>query len=90
VDIRLSGAIDGVETAGQVILRCAIHVIFLSSYLDDRTLQRVKEMDQAIRWRNESASRRWRQRSTQLSRKPAGEIPPETHRELRGSELHSH
>jgi DNA-binding response OmpR family regulator len=48
VDIRLDGAMDGVEAAQEMIARHAIPVVFLSGYLDERTLERVREMEPAI------------------------------------------
>lgn len=42
MDIRLEGAVDGVEAAEQIRSRFGIPVIFLTAYADDHTLQRVK------------------------------------------------
>jgi PAS domain S-box-containing protein len=42
MDIRLKGAIDGVQAAGQIRDRFGIPVIYLTAYADEDTLQRAK------------------------------------------------
>lgn len=47
LDINLEGTIDGIELAGFIRKKFAIPFIFLTSYSDDQTLERVKEQDPA-------------------------------------------
>ena len=42
MDVRLRGAMDGVEAAGQIRARFDIPVIYLTAYADEATLQRAK------------------------------------------------
>lgn len=42
MDIRLDGALDGIETAAAIRAAHDIPVIFLTAYSDDRTLERAK------------------------------------------------
>lgn len=42
MDVRLSGQMDGVETAERLRLQHDIPVVFLSAYSDDETIQRAK------------------------------------------------
>ena len=42
MDIRLEGAMDGVETAEELRDRSDVPVVFLTAYADDRTLERAK------------------------------------------------
>jgi len=41
MDIRLRGAVDGVQAAQQVRAQCEIPVIFLTAYADDETIRRA-------------------------------------------------
>jgi PAS domain S-box-containing protein len=41
MDIRLEGAIDGVDAAQQIRDQCHIPVVFLTAYADDETVQRA-------------------------------------------------
>lgn len=42
MDIRLEGALDGIDAAQQIRDRCQIPVVFLTAYADDETLQRAR------------------------------------------------
>ena len=42
MDIRLEGALDGVDAAQQIRNRCQVPVVFLTAYADDETLQRAR------------------------------------------------
>ncbi len=42
MDIRLEGALDGVDAAQQIRDRCQVPVVFLTAYADDETLQRAR------------------------------------------------
>jgi CheY-like chemotaxis protein len=42
MDIRLQGEIDGVEAAQQIHASVAIPVVFMTAYVDEETLQRVR------------------------------------------------
>jgi PAS domain S-box-containing protein len=42
MDIRLQGAIDGVEAAETIRRECALPVVFLTAHSDQKTLQRAK------------------------------------------------
>ncbi len=42
MDVKIKGAMDGVETAGLIRQRYDIPVIYLTAYSDDRLLQRAK------------------------------------------------
>jgi PAS domain S-box-containing protein len=44
MDIRLHGAVDGIEAAEAIVKRHDIPVIFLTAYADDATLQRAKQV----------------------------------------------
>ena len=41
-DIRLEGAMDGIDAAGEIRAACDIPVVFLTAYADDETLQRAR------------------------------------------------
>ena len=41
MDIRLEGALDGIDAAQQVREHCHIPVVFLTAYADDKTVQRA-------------------------------------------------
>ena len=41
MDIRLEGAVDGIEAAQQLRERCRVPVVYLTAYADDRTLERA-------------------------------------------------
>ena len=41
MDIRLEGALDGIEAAEQIRNRCQIPVVFLTAYADEETLRRA-------------------------------------------------
>jgi CheY-like chemotaxis protein len=43
MDIRLHGAMDGIDAAQQIRARAPIPVIFLSAYTDERTVARAWE-----------------------------------------------
>jgi len=45
MDIRLKGAMDGIEAAGLIRERCSIPVVFLTAYTDVATLERAKVED---------------------------------------------
>jgi two-component system cell cycle sensor histidine kinase/response regulator CckA len=42
MDIKLSGAMDGIDTADQIHTRFQIPVVYLTAYADDETLERAK------------------------------------------------
>lgn len=42
MDIQLAGAIDGIETAGQIISQYDVPIIYLSDYIDSDTVDRAK------------------------------------------------
>ena len=42
MDIRLEGALDGVDAAHQIRDRCQVPVVFLTAYADEETLQRAR------------------------------------------------
>lgn len=42
MDIQLNGQMDGVEAAEQIQTQCNIPVIYLTAYLDEKTVQRAK------------------------------------------------
>ena len=42
MDIRLEGALDGVDAAQQIRDRCQVPVVFLTAYADDETLERAR------------------------------------------------
>jgi light-regulated signal transduction histidine kinase (bacteriophytochrome) len=42
MDIKLKGAIDGIEAAGQIRERFDIPVVYLTAFADEKTLQRAK------------------------------------------------
>src|SRR5262249_40870409 len=41
MDIKIEGAIDGIEAAKQICARCPIPIIYLTAYADDETLRRA-------------------------------------------------
>ena len=41
MDIRLEGAVDGIEAAQQIREYCLIPVVFLTAYADDETVRRA-------------------------------------------------
>jgi CheY-like chemotaxis protein len=41
MDIRLQGAVDGVEAAGHIRARLDIPIIYMTAYSDERTLQQA-------------------------------------------------
>ena len=43
MDIGLKGAMDGIETAAQIRAQFSIPVIFLTAFVDEKTLDRAKE-----------------------------------------------
>ncbi|MBF0591352.1 MAG: response regulator [Nitrospirae bacterium] len=45
MDILLRGEMDGIEAAGNISAFLNIPIVYLTSYTDDRTLQRAKETD---------------------------------------------
>src|SRR5438105_1090861 len=45
MDIRLKGALDGIDAAAQVRKHIDIPVIFLTAHSDDATLQRAKQSE---------------------------------------------
>lgn len=45
MDIRLRGAMDGIETAQQIRSRFGIPVVYLTAYADELTLQRAKHSE---------------------------------------------
>ena len=47
MDIRLGGAMDGIEAAGVIRARHAIPVVFLTAYAEDETLERAKHVEPA-------------------------------------------
>jgi PAS domain S-box-containing protein len=42
MDIRLEGALDGVDAAQQIRNRCQVPVVYLTAYADDETLRRAR------------------------------------------------
>src|SRR3954468_8766006 len=42
MDIRLEGALDGVDAAQQIRNRCQVPVVYLTAYADDETLKRAR------------------------------------------------
>jgi len=42
IDIRLEGALDGIDAAQQIRDRCQVPVVYLTAYADDETLQRAR------------------------------------------------
>ena len=42
MDVRLEGALDGVDAAQQIRDRCQVPVVFLTAYADDETLERAR------------------------------------------------
>ena len=42
MDIRLEGALDGIDAAQQIRDRCQVPVVYLTAYADDETLQRAR------------------------------------------------
>jgi PAS domain S-box-containing protein len=42
MDIKLNGAVDGIEAAEQIRIRLDVPVVYLTAYADERTLQRAK------------------------------------------------
>src|SRR5689334_19798188 len=42
MDINLEGGIDGIEAAGQLKKKFQIPILYLTSYTDERTLNRAK------------------------------------------------
>lgn len=42
MDIRLQGEMDGVEAAQQILASAAIPVVFMTAYVDEETLRRVR------------------------------------------------
>ena len=42
MDIRLEGALDGVDAAQQIRDRCQVPVVYLTAYADDETLKRAR------------------------------------------------
>lgn len=44
MDIRLSGPVDGIEAAREIIFRYNIPIIFTTGYIDDQMLYRTKEL----------------------------------------------
>src|SRR5258708_6206021 len=42
MDIRLEGALDGVDAAQQIRDRCQVPVVYLTAYADDETLRRAR------------------------------------------------
>ncbi len=47
MDIRLAGAIDGIEAAREIISRRAIPIIFMTGYSDDETKERAQKLEPA-------------------------------------------
>ena len=45
MDIRLAGAIDGIEAGGQIRTRLGIPLVYLTAFLDDNLLQRAKRTE---------------------------------------------
>ena len=42
MDIRLAGAVDGIEAAQQLLARCRRPVVYLTAYADEETLRRAR------------------------------------------------
>ena len=42
MDVRIQGAIDGIEAATEIWQRFSLPVVFLTASVDDKTLQRIK------------------------------------------------
>ena len=47
MDIRLAGAIDGIEAAREIISRHTIPIIFMTGYSDGETRERAQRLDPA-------------------------------------------
>lgn len=45
MDIRLEGAMDGIEAAQQIRERCGLPVVFLTAYADDQTVVRASQTE---------------------------------------------
>jgi PAS domain S-box-containing protein len=45
MDIRLEGAIDGIEAAEQIRESCRVPVVFLTAYADDETVKRASQTE---------------------------------------------
>jgi DNA-binding NarL/FixJ family response regulator len=48
MDIRLPGAMDGIETAQSIRACCQVPIIFMSGYSDAETVARVGQIDLAF------------------------------------------
>jgi hypothetical protein len=44
MDVRLQGAMDGIEAAQRIRASAAIPVVFMTAYVDEATQQRVKAL----------------------------------------------